>query len=66
MISKSAVANQAHSKKNSVFSLMVNGMLVKVYTLVLQKNTSKQNYDGRDVVIKISEDQLIHLKILPG
>ncbi|MBE7171129.1 MAG: TraB/GumN family protein [Williamsia sp.] len=61
-----AVINSTASeeKKDSVFSSMINRMSGGVNRgLVSQKPITRQNWEGRDVVMKTGNDQLIHLNV---
>ena len=51
------------NKKDSVFNGMVKRMASNNLTLVSQKNIIKQNYEGRDVIMKSGDDQLLHFNV---
>lgn len=51
------------NKKDSVFAAMISRMASGNRTLISQKNIIKQHYEGRDVLIKATKDQVLHLNV---
>lgn len=51
------------NKKDSVFAAMISRMASGNRTLISQKNIIKQQYEGRDVLIKATKDQVLHLNV---
>ena len=60
-----AVVNSAAdiNKKDSVFTDMISRMASGNRTLLSQKKIIKQNYEGRDVILKATENQLLHFNV---
>jgi len=50
-------------KKDSLFAVIINRMAPNNRTLISQKNIIKQDFEGRDVLLKAGEDQVLNINV---
>ena len=49
--------------KDSLFASMINRMAASSLKVLTQKNIVKQGYEGREVVFKVNEQQVMHIQV---